>query len=110
MIRRKLDDEGVARGRRESGGLLESGAPRVAQRSADGSGDSMVAGLAIALSEGSGLVEGRLCSAAGAGTATTRAANLCRLSDSEALLPGVKIHQVEGTAAAGAEKPRLWPR
>ncbi|HYL27118.1 MAG TPA: 1-phosphofructokinase [Candidatus Nitrosotalea sp.] len=92
-------------------GCWKAVAPCVTLRSAVGSGDSMVAGLAIALNEGRGLVEGlRLGTAAGAGTAMTPAAHLCRRSDFERLLPEVKIHSLEGTMPVGAEKPRLWPR
>lgn len=69
-------------------------APRILPRSTVGSGDSMVAGIAIALNEGGDLAEGlRLGTAAGAGTAMTPAAHLCRREDFEALLPRVRVER-----------------
>jgi 1-phosphofructokinase family hexose kinase len=71
-------------------------APKVIARSTVGSGDSMVAGLAIALNRGSGLTEGlRLGTAAGAGTAMTPAHHLCRREDFEQLLPQVSVGCLE---------------
>ncbi len=70
--------------------------PAVQPRSTVGSGDSMVAGLAIALHEGSGLAEGlRIGTAAGAGTATTPATHLCRREDFDRLLSGVTVRALE---------------
>lgn len=67
-------------------------APAVVAESAVGSGDSMVAGLAIAFNEGAGLAHGlRIGTALGAGTAMTPAAHLCRREDFEALLPDVRL-------------------
>ncbi len=75
-------------------GCWKAVAPAVRACSTVGSGDSMVAGLAIALNEGSGLAEGlRLGTAAGAGTAMTPAAHLCRREDFDALLPQVRLHR-----------------
>lgn len=66
--------------------------PAIVARSTVGSGDSMVAGLAIALDEACGLDEGlRLGTAAGAGTAMTPATHLCRREDFDLLLPQVRV-------------------
>ena len=74
-------------------------APRILPRSTVGSGDSMVAGIAVALNEGGGLAEGlRLGTAAGAGTAMTPAAHLCRREDFESLLPRVRIESYPSQA------------
>ncbi len=73
-------------------GAWKAHAPSVLPQSTVGSGDSMVAGLAIALAEGGDLGEGlRLGTAAGAGTAMTPAAHLCRREDFDALLPRVRV-------------------
>jgi 1-phosphofructokinase family hexose kinase len=70
-------------------------APRVERRSTVGSGDSLVAGLAVALAEGNGLVEGlRLGTAAGAATAASAGTALGTMADLSALLEGVKIEAV----------------
>ncbi len=69
--------------------------PRVDARSTVGSGDSMVAGMAIALNEEKGLDEAlRLGTAAGAATALTPGTQLCRPGDVARLLPlvGVRNH------------------
>jgi 1-phosphofructokinase len=66
--------------------------PPVEFRSAVGSGDSMVAGLAIALARGQDLVEGlRLGTAAGAATATTVGTQLGARADVERLVAKVRI-------------------
>lgn len=66
--------------------------PRVVARSTVGSGDSMVAGMAIALNEGKGLDEAlRLGTAAGAATALTPGTQLCRPEDVARLLPLVVV-------------------
>lgn len=73
-------------------GCLKAVPPVVQACSTVGSGDSMVAGLAIALSEGGDLKAGlMLGTAAGAATATITGTKLCRRSDVEALLPGVQV-------------------
>lgn len=74
-------------------GLWKAVCPQVDVRSTVGSGDSMVAGLAIALDENLGLAEGlRIGTAAGAATAMTPATHLCRRDDFERLLPFVRVH------------------
>jgi 1-phosphofructokinase len=79
----------------ERGRAVRATPPEVEFRSAVGSGDSMVAGLAIALAEGDDLVEGlRLGSAAGAATAATVGTHLGSREDVERLLPRVRIEPV----------------
>jgi 6-phosphofructokinase 2 len=74
-------------------GAWKAVGPQVEVRSTVGSGDSMVAGLAIALNEHTGLAEGlRLGTAAGAGTAMSPATHLCRREDFDRLLPAVTMH------------------
>ena len=74
------------------GGQWKVVPPWVNALSTVGSGDSMVAGLAIGLFEDSGLVEAlRLGAAAGAATATTRGTQLCALEDVRRLLPRVVV-------------------
>ncbi|HEY6958635.1 MAG TPA: 1-phosphofructokinase [Candidatus Limnocylindria bacterium] len=69
--------------------------PRIEALSTVGSGDSMVAGLAIALAEGSGLAEGlRLGTAAGAATALQTGTRLCRSDDVARLLPDVAVRRI----------------
>lgn len=69
--------------------------PQVEPRSTVGSGDSMVAGIAMALARGEGIVEGmRLGSAAGAATAMTPGTTLGAASDVTALLPQVRIEEL----------------
>lgn len=79
----------------DESGAYRAVAPRVAACSTVGSGDSMVAGLAIALAEGSGLVEGlRLGTAAGAATAIRTGTQLCRAEDVERLARAVRVHPI----------------
>lgn len=69
--------------------------PLIVARSTVGSGDSMVAGLAIALNEGHGLPEGlRLGTATGAATATTPGTHLCQLDGVDRLLPLVRVDRL----------------
>ncbi len=69
--------------------------PPVVRRSTVGSGDSMVAGLAVALARGDDLVEGlRLGAAAGAATAATPGTSLATAAEVAALVPGVRIEPV----------------
>ncbi len=82
-------------------GAWKARAPVVLVRSTVGSGDSMVAGLAIALSEGRGLAEGlRLGTAAGAATAAVRGTQLCARDEVERLLPQVVMTPVRVAAPA----------
>ena len=70
--------------------------PPVEFRSAVGSGDSMVAGLAIALARRQDLVEGlRLGSAAGAATATTVGTQLGERAEVERLVAKVRIEVLD---------------
>ncbi|HUF26010.1 MAG TPA: 1-phosphofructokinase [Gemmatimonadaceae bacterium] len=67
-------------------------APRVERRSTVGSGDSMVAGLAVALARGDDLLEGmRLGTAAGAATAMTPGTGLGTAEGIAQLLPQVFV-------------------
>ena len=76
-------------------GAYRAVAPRIEACSTVGSGDSMVAGLAIALCEGSGLAEGlRLGTAAGAATAIRTGTQLCRADDVARLLPDVIVRPI----------------
>lgn len=69
--------------------------PTIERRSTVGSGDSFVAGLAIALARGDDLTEGlRLGTAAGAATAMTPGTALGAAEDVERLLPQVQIEQI----------------
>lgn len=69
--------------------------PSVERQSTVGSGDSFVAGLAIALARGDDLVEGlRLGTAAGAATAMTRGTTLGSAEDVATLLPQVRIEEI----------------
>lgn len=70
--------------------------PSVERRSTVGSGDSFVAGLAVALANGRDLREGlRLGTAAGAATAMTRGTALGTAEDVEKLLPAVRIEALQ---------------
>jgi 1-phosphofructokinase family hexose kinase len=74
--------------------------PKVEAWSTVGSGDSMVAGLAIALDEEHGLEEGlRLGTAAGAATAVTSGTHLCSRDDFERLLPLVRMRTMQPSLA-----------
>jgi 1-phosphofructokinase family hexose kinase len=81
----------------ERGRVVRAVPPEVTMRSAVGSGDSMVAGLAVAMARGDDLVEGlRLGSAAGAATAAAVGTHLGERADVERLLPLVRIETVAG--------------
>lgn len=70
--------------------------PDVERRSTVGSGDSLVAGLAVALAQGSSIVDGlRLGSAAGAATAMAHGTALGTAEDVRTLLPQVRIVPIE---------------
>lgn len=69
--------------------------PKVDLRSTVGSGDSMVAGLAISVLRGQSTLEGlRLGTAAGAATAMTPGTTLGSLQEVESLLPQVTIEEL----------------
>ncbi|HEY3452126.1 MAG TPA: 1-phosphofructokinase family hexose kinase [Myxococcales bacterium] len=77
--------------------------PEVPDRSTVGSGDSMVAGLAVALARGAPMVEGlRLGTAAGAATAMTPGTALGTSEDVQTLLPLVSIEVLRADVSAGA--------
>lgn len=69
--------------------------PRIDLRSTVGSGDSMVAGLAMALADGDPLQEGlRVGTAAGAATATTVGTSLAAAEHVRELLPEVRLDEI----------------
>lgn len=69
--------------------------PKVERRSTVGSGDSLVAGLALALANGGDVLEGlRVGTAAGAATAATHGTALGTAADVAALLPEVRIEDL----------------
>jgi fructose-1-phosphate kinase PfkB-like protein len=68
----------------------------VERRSTVGSGDSLVAGIAVALARGEDIVEGlRLGTAAGAATAMTPGTALGTEEEILALLPQVRVEKVD---------------
>ena len=70
--------------------------PVIERHSTVGSGDSFVAGLAIALARGGDLVEGlRLGTAAGAATAMSEGTALASAEDVSRLLPEVGIEVID---------------
>ena len=70
--------------------------PEVERRSTVGSGDSFVAGVAIALARGDDLVDGlRLGTAAGAATAMTSGTALGDAGEIARLLPAVRIEEIQ---------------
>jgi 1-phosphofructokinase family hexose kinase len=69
--------------------------PKVVARSAVGSGDSMIGGLAIAFNEDMSFQEGlRLGTAAGAATATVPGTHLCSAEQVAALSPDVCVNSI----------------
>ncbi|MGI5863786.1 MAG: 1-phosphofructokinase [Myxococcales bacterium] len=69
--------------------------PRVERKSTVGSGDSMVAGLAVSIAAGKGLEEGiALATAAGAATAMTPGTARGSAATIEALLPAVRVEEL----------------
>lgn len=69
--------------------------PEVKRRSTVGSGDAMVAGIAVALARGEDLMHGlALGTAAGAATAMSEGTALGSVDDVAALLPQVRIEEV----------------
>jgi 1-phosphofructokinase family hexose kinase len=81
------------------GGAWKAVPPRVTARSTVGSGDSMVAGLAIGFAEGGSLEEGlRWGSAAGAATAATVGTTLGTAAEIRRLASAVTIQRLEQAA------------
>jgi len=75
--------------------------PSINACSTVGSGDSMVAGLAIALNEGTGFVEGlRLGTACGAVTALVTGTQLCDAQQVQRLLPEVAVRTLASAGTA----------
>lgn len=76
-------------------GVFKAVPPQIEAKSTVGSGDSMVAGLAIALDEGLGLRSGlSLGTAAGAATAATAGTHLCDAARVADLQPRVLVKRV----------------
>jgi len=74
---------------------LRAVAPRVEMLSTIGSGDSMIAGLALSLAKGDSMEDAiSLGVAAGAATAMTMGTELCRRDDVVRLKKEVKIMEV----------------
>lgn len=79
----------------DGGKVFRVTVPKVERKSTVGSGDSFVAGVAIALARGDGLIEGlRLGTAAGAATARSTGTSLARADDVSVLLPEVRVEQL----------------
>ncbi len=76
-------------------GVFRAIPPKIELRSTVGSGDSMVAGVALAMARGQPLVEGlRTGTAAGAATATTIGTELASADNIRELLDDVRIEQI----------------
>ncbi len=76
-------------------GVWKARPPVVEKQSALGAGDSMVAGLAIGLSEHTSIAESlALGTAAATATVTTPGTELCRPEDVEELLPRVEVEKI----------------
>lgn len=83
------------------GGAWKVVPPAIEARSTVGSGDSMVAGLAIAFNEGDGFVEGlRLGTACGAATAMVSGTQLCDAQQVLRLVPGVTVRALATVSTA----------
>jgi 1-phosphofructokinase family hexose kinase len=79
----------------DSRGVWQAVPPQIQSRSTVGSGDSLVAGLAVALARGDDIVEGlRLGTAAGAATAMTPGTSLGTDEEVYELLPHVEVEKV----------------
>ena len=77
--------------------------PRVRSVSAVGSGDALLAGVLLTLSQGGGLEEGlRLGIAAGTATVLTPGTELCERREVDMLLPRVKVQPIESPVACGS--------
>lgn len=103
----------ISQGARGSVGVNQSAAwkaspPAIAACSTVGSGDSMVAGLAIAMDEGRSLAEGmRLGSAAGAATAMISGTHLCLAKDVYALLDRIEVRELRSAQVSGLSCVRI---
>jgi 1-phosphofructokinase len=87
------------------GGCWKAVPPRVVARSTVGSGDSMVAGLAVALAEGRALEDGlRLGTACGAATAAVAGTRLCEKDGVDALLPRVVPRELQPARGPSADR------
>jgi 1-phosphofructokinase family hexose kinase len=81
---------------------LRGVAPRVRSVSAVGSGDSLLAGIVLTLSQGGSMEEGlRLGIAAGTATVLTPGTELCHRREVDILLPRVKIQPINSPVACG---------
>ena len=104
-----VDQVVISQAERGAIGLNAAGAwkavpPRITARSTAGSGESMVAGLAIAMDRDLPLPEGlRLGTACGAATAMTPGTRLCRAQDVHELLDRVTILPIKEGSARVAE-------
>ncbi len=79
--------------------------PPVERRSHVGAGDSLVAGLAVALARGEDVVAGlRLGVAAGAASVMTLGTSLGRAEDVAALLPRVRVEELTGRGVSLPER------
>jgi 1-phosphofructokinase family hexose kinase len=94
----------ISQGAHGAIGVDETGAwkvraPAILVRTTVGAGDSMVAGLAIALDEGRGLAEGlRLGTAAGTATCAVPGTQLGSREEIERLLPGITVRRMDASA------------
>ncbi|MEE8369786.1 MAG: 1-phosphofructokinase [Dehalococcoidia bacterium] len=81
---------------------LRGVAPRVRSVSAVGSGDSLLAGVVLTLSQGGSMEDGlRLGIAAGTATVLTPGTELCHRREVDILLPRVKIQPIDSPVACG---------
>ena len=98
----------VTRGREGAVALSDNSclrgvAPRVRSVSAVGSGDALLAGVLLTLSQGGDLEEGlRLGIAAGTATVLTPGTELCERREVDMLLPRVKVQPIESPVASGS--------
>ncbi|HET8656272.1 MAG TPA: 1-phosphofructokinase [Longimicrobiaceae bacterium] len=84
--------------------------PEVELRSTIGSGDSLVAGLAVALARGDPIPAGlRLGAAAGAATAATPGTRLGDEAQVRDLLPRVRVESLDGAISSGPARPSPRP-
>lgn len=100
LAQRGIETVIISMGRRGAvcahrGELLRVQSPLVERKSTVGSGDAMVAGIAVALARGETIREAlQLGTAAGAATAMTSGTTLGTLEDVERLLPEVRVESI----------------